>query len=122
VGVVDSLRKQRLSISRNQREEEQRHSSHLDERLDLRSPGDSLGTHRLGNLQRVPIPPHPISLLSYPSHLTPLARLDSLLDSGNNGVGVRPVLGTLVNLLDDDDLLSSLTSREDDSDLAGLVD
>jgi hypothetical protein len=37
-------------------------------------------------------------------------------------VRVRPVLGTLVDLLDDDDLLSSLTSREDDSDLAGLVD
>lgn len=37
-------------------------------------------------------------------------------------MGVRLLLGTLVNLLDDDDLLSSLTSREDDSDLAGLVD
>lgn len=37
-------------------------------------------------------------------------------------MGVRPVLGTLVDLLDDDDLLSSLTSGEDDGDLAGLVD
>lgn len=70
----------------------------LDERLDLRSPGNSLSTHRLGDLQGV------------------------LLDSGNNGVRVRPVLGTLVDLLDDDDLLSSLSSRKDDGDLAGLVD
>jgi hypothetical protein len=63
-----------------------------------------------------------INTLSDPTESSSTTFTDSLLDSGNNGVRVRPVLGTLVDLLDDDDLLSSLSSRKDDGDLAGLVD
>ena len=102
----------------------------LDERLDLRSPSNSLSTHRLGDLQGVPASRTTVSSSVHFVHLSlcgaheisPGKSSDSLLDSGNNGVRVRPVLGTLVDLLDDDDLLSSLSSREDDGDLAGLVD
>jgi hypothetical protein len=37
-------------------------------------------------------------------------------------VRVRTFLGTLVDLLDDDDFFAGLTTGEDDGDFAGLVD
>jgi hypothetical protein len=37
-------------------------------------------------------------------------------------VGVGALLGALVALLDNDDLLAGLTAREDNGNLAGLVD
>ena len=39
------------------------------------------------------------------------------LDAGNDRVGVRPVLGALIHLLDDNDLLACLTSAQDNRDL-----
>lgn len=50
------------------------------------------------------------------------ARICSPLNAGNNGVGVGSLLGSLVGLSDDDDLLSGLSTSEDDGDLSGLVD
>jgi hypothetical protein len=44
------------------------------------------------------------------------------LDTGNDGVGVGPLLGSVIELLDDDNLLSGLTTRENDGNLSGLVD
>lgn len=70
----------------------------LDERLNLGSTSNSLLAHVLGHLEGVP------------------------LNASNNGVGVRSLLGPVVLLLDDDDLLAGLTTREDDSDFSGLVD
>lgn len=43
------------------------------------------------------------------------------LDTGNNGVGVRTLLGSLVALLDDNDLLACLATVKDDGDLSWLL-
>jgi hypothetical protein len=51
-----------------------------------------------------------------------VAELNSPLDTGNDGVGVGSLLGSLVSLLDDDNLLSCLSAGEDDGDFSGLVD
>lgn len=48
--------------------------------------------------------------------------LGSPLDTGNDGVGVGSLLGSLVGLSDDDNLLSGLSTSENDSDLSWLVD
>ena len=42
------------------------------------------------------------------------------LDAGNDGVRVWPLLGALIELLDDDHLLPRLAALEDDCDLGGL--
>ena len=68
--------------------------THLDEGLDLAALGELLRTHALGHLEGV------------------------ALDAGDDGVGVWPLLGALVELLDDDDLVSRLAALEDDRDLA----
>lgn len=68
--------------------------THLDEGLDLAALGELLRTHALGHLEGV------------------------ALDAGDDGVGVWPLLGALIELLDDDDLLSRLAALEDDRDLA----
>lgn len=68
-------------------------STNLDEGLDLAPLGDLLCTHTLGHLERV------------------------TLDAGNDSMGVRPLLGTLVELLDDNDLPPRLAALEDDGDL-----
>ena len=70
--------------------------SHLDERLDLAPLRELLRTHALGDLQWV------------------------ALDASNDSVGVRPLLGALIELLDDDHLLPRLAALEDDCDLGGL--
>ena len=44
------------------------------------------------------------------------------LDTGDDGVWVRPLLGTFIVLLDDDDLLASLTAGENDGDLQSVTD
>jgi hypothetical protein len=67
--------------------------AYLDERLDLGPLGDPLGTHGLGDLEGVS------------------------LDTGDDGVGVGTLLGTVVVLLDDDDLLTGLSTRENDGNL-----
>lgn len=46
----------------------------------------------------------------------------SPLDTRNNGVGVRSLLGALIPLLDDNHLLPCLSARENDGDFSGLVD
>jgi len=46
----------------------------------------------------------------------------SPLDTGNDGVGVGSLLGSLVELSDNNDLLSGLSTGEDNSDLSWLVD
>lgn len=43
------------------------------------------------------------------------------LDSGNDGVGERSVLGTLIQLLDDDNLFAGLTTLEDDGNLNSFI-
>ena len=68
-------------------------STHLDERLDLAPLRNLLGAHTLRHLEGV------------------------TLDAGNDSMGVWPLLGALVQLLDDDDLLTRLAALEDDSDL-----
>jgi hypothetical protein len=55
-------------------------------------------------------------------HIQHAKIIDVPLDTGHDGVGVRALLGTLVALLDNDDLLTGLTAREDDGNLSGLVD
>ena len=67
--------------------------TYLDERLYFAPLRKLLRTHPLGHLQGVP------------------------LDSSNNSMRVWSVLGTLVQLLDDDDLLPCLTTCENDRDL-----
>jgi hypothetical protein len=44
------------------------------------------------------------------------------LDTGNDGVRVRSLLGSLVSLLNDNNLFTSLSTGEDDGDFSGLVD
>ena len=56
--------------------------THLDEGLDLAPPRNLLRAHALRYLERV------------------------TLDAGNDCVGVWPLLGALIELFDDDDLLS----------------
>ena len=63
-------------------------TTYLDERLDLGALGELLGTHRLGDLERV------------------------ALNAGNDGVGVRALLGAVIQLLDDHDL----REREEESE------
>lgn len=65
----------------------------LDEGLDLAPLRDLLRTHTLRYLERV------------------------TLDAGNDCMGVWPLLGALVELLDDDNLPPRLAALEDDSDL-----
>ena len=65
----------------------------LDEGLDLAALGQLLRTHTLRYLEGV------------------------TLDAGNDSMGVRALLGALVELLDDDDLVSRLTALEDDRNL-----
>ena len=67
--------------------------TNLDERLDLAPLRDLLRTHTLRYLEGV------------------------TLDADNDGMGVWPLLGALVELLDDDDLLAGLAALEDDGDL-----
>ena len=68
-------------------------NTYLDERLNLAALRNLLRTHALRYLERV------------------------TLDAGNDSMGVWPLLGALVQLLDDDDLLTRLAALEDDSDL-----
>ena len=69
----------------------------LDEGLDLAPARDALGAHALVDLERV------------------------ALNAGNDGVGVRALLGAVVVLLDDDNLLTGLATSKNDGDLSGLV-
>jgi hypothetical protein len=66
---------------------------HLDERFDFTPPRKLRRTHSLGHFPRI------------------------ALDSNNNGVRIRALLGTIVDLLDDDDLPACLAALEDDGDL-----
>ena len=68
-------------------------NTYLNERLNLAALRNLLRTHALRYLERV------------------------TLDAGNDGMGVWPLLGALVELPEDDDLLPRLTALEDDSDL-----
>ena len=65
----------------------------LDEGLDLAALGQLLRTHTLRYLEGV------------------------TLDAGNDSMGVGALLGALVELLDDDDLVSCLAALEDDRNL-----
>lgn len=88
----------------------------LDERLNLGSTSNSLLAHVLGHLEGVPVIPNLVVGMEGGNGL------NTPLNASNNGVGVRSLLGPVVLLLDDDDLLAGLTTREDDSDFSGLVD
>lgn len=120
----------------------------LDEGLDLAALGELLLAHRLGDLQGVTevleicldcrkrlrgrganLPGHTSCVDQCRRAVLPVATLTdprvssvahSPLNAGNDGVGVRTLLGSLVALLDNNNLLASLTSSEDDSDLSGL--
>ena len=48
--------------------------------------------------------------------------LDLPLDTGDDGVGVWSLFGPVISLLDDNDLFPGLTTRQDDGNLARLVD
>ena len=65
----------------------------LDERLYSVSPLYFLGSHAAGDFSRV------------------------TLDASDNRVGVGTFLGSLIELLDDNDLLACLTALQDDGDL-----
>ena len=67
---------------------------YLNERLDLTPLGQLLRSHSFGHLQGV------------------------TLDTSDDGVGEGSLLGSLIILLDNDDLPSGLASLEDNSDLA----
>ena len=67
--------------------------AYLDERLDLTPLRKLLSTHPFCDFQWVS------------------------LDTGDDGVGVGPLLGTLIVLLDNNDFLASLAAGEDDGDL-----
>jgi hypothetical protein len=71
----------------------QRMITHLDERLDFAPALQLLGTHALRDLPWV------------------------ALDASNDSVGVWSLLGTIIELLDDDDLLASLAALKDECDL-----
>ena len=74
----------------------QQKSTHLDERLDLAPLRNLLGAHTLRHLEGV------------------------TLDAGNDSMGVWPLLGALIELLDDDDLLAGLTALQNDCHLKNL--
>lgn len=67
--------------------------THLNEWLHFAPLSESFAPHTLRHLSRIPF------------------------DSSDNGVGVGALLGALIQLLNDDNLLSRLTSLEDDGDL-----
>ncbi len=67
--------------------------THLDEGLDFTPRRQLLLTHT-------------------PRHFPRVA-----LNAGNDRVGVWPLLGSIVELLDDDNLFASLSAVEDDGDL-----
>ena len=71
--------------------------TYLDERLDLAPLGQLLRSHSFCHLPGV------------------------TLDTSDNGMRERSLLGTLIILLDNDDLLSGLASLEDDSNLCDTV-
>lgn len=73
-------------------------NTHLDEGFDLVALGKGLRAHTLVHLAGV------------------------ALDAGDDGMGVGPLLGTLIELLDDDNLLSRLPAVQHDGDFARLVD
>ena len=75
-----------------------REGTDLDERLDLAPLRHLLRAHALRHLEWV------------------------TLDAGDDGMGVWPLLGALVELLDDDDLLAGLAALEDDGDLKSAQD
>lgn len=69
----------------------------------------------------------PIDLVTFKGYLISVTdqapmRIDKPLDTGNDGVGVGSLLGSLVELSDNNDLLSGLSTGEDNSDLSWLVD
>lgn len=65
----------------------------LDKRLHSASPLYLFGAHAAGDFSRVP------------------------LDASDDRVGVGTLLGPLIELLDDDDLLACLTALQDDGNL-----
>jgi hypothetical protein len=65
----------------------------LDKRLHSASPLYLLGAHAAGDFSRVP------------------------LDASNDRVGIGTLLGSLIELFDDDDLLACLTALQDDGNL-----
>ena len=67
--------------------------THLDERLHGAPPLNLLLTHTARHFARV------------------------AFDAGNDSMGVGALLGSIVELLDDDDLAAGLTALEDDSNL-----
>jgi hypothetical protein len=71
--------------------------THLDERLHFASVGQLLLTHS-------------------PCDFSGVA-----LDSGNDSMGERSVLGTLIQLLNDNNLFAGLTTLEDDGNLNSFV-
>ena len=69
----------------------------------------------------------PIDLVTFKGYLSvSLAPADTMinppLDTGNDGVRVGSLLGSLVELSYNNDLLSGLSTGEDNSDLSWLVD
>ena len=70
---------------------------YLNERLDLTPLGQLLRSHSFGHLQGV------------------------TLDTSDDGVGEGSLLGSLIILLDNDDLPSGLASLEDNSNLRDTV-
>jgi hypothetical protein len=71
--------------------------TYLDERLDLAPLGQLFRSHSFCHLQRV------------------------TFDAGNDGVRKGPFLGPFIVLFDNDDLLSRLTSLEDNSNLCDMA-
>jgi hypothetical protein len=69
---------------------------HLDERLDFAPPLESLRAHALGYLPW------------------------TTLDTSDDGMGIRALLSSIVDLLYHDDLLASLTALENDCNLSSL--
>ena len=72
--------------------------THLDERFNLAPLGQLLRSHPFCHLQRV------------------------TLDTSNDGMREGPVFGAFVVLFDNNDLLSGLTSLEDDSNLCDTIE
>lgn len=85
-----------FSFRQSKGQRSKRRSTHLDERLDLAPLRNLLRAHALRHLEGV------------------------TLDAGNDRMGVGSLLGALVELLDDDDLLTRLAALEDDGDLSRI--
>jgi hypothetical protein len=68
-------------------------STRLDKRLNAAPPLQLLGAHSPRNFSRV------------------------TLNASNDSMGIRPLLGSFIDLLDNDDLLACLTALQDDGDL-----